>query len=136
LKAKRVEISGKLFKELDIQEQAGFDILITGNELWFFLEYLPGHMWQLVDNHVLDRVSRKIETAKHRVTIFWGICGPLVVEWFPSDISSKSKYFCDLIAAKVLKVLWPSVVIPRRKQFFLYMNNAKPHNSKKITDFS
>jgi hypothetical protein len=80
LNAKRVEISRQLLEEFNIQEQAGFDIFIIRDELWFFSECSPGHVWQLVDDYVSDYASRKSGTEKHMLTIFWGRHGPLVIE--------------------------------------------------------
>jgi hypothetical protein len=53
---------------------------------------------------------------------------PLVVEWFPSDISSNSKYFCNVI----VRVSDRNTMT---KKIFLNIDNAKFHNSQTITEF-
>jgi hypothetical protein len=75
LKAKWVEMSGQLLEEFYVQEQAGFDSWIIGDESWFFLEYSSNHMWQLMDVYILDHISREIGTEMYMFTIFWACTG-------------------------------------------------------------
>jgi hypothetical protein len=71
----------KMFEILEQQERRDFPGIITGDESWFFLEYSRNRVWRLGNDNAQERISQKIDTEKHRLTIFRSTTGPLVEDW-------------------------------------------------------
>jgi hypothetical protein len=50
-------------------QKHGWHHLVTGDESWFFLSYLPGRMWTLTRDDVVSKPRREIRTAKFMFAI-------------------------------------------------------------------
>jgi hypothetical protein len=107
LRLKWAKISGQLLEELNTYKRSSFDSFIICDKLWFFLKYSPDHIWQLVDNDAPESVSRESELKRTCLQSsmahdLWSTSSACV----PSGMLFNSKYFCDAIVAKLLKVFW------------------------------
>jgi hypothetical protein len=71
LKAQRIATSIKMLRILRTQEPMNFTRVVTGDESWFFLEYSRNRVWRLGDENASERVSQKISSEKHMLTVFW-----------------------------------------------------------------
>jgi hypothetical protein len=69
LTAERVTTSTEMLRILQKQEPANFARIITGDESWFFLEYLRNRVWRPGEEKTPERVSQQIDTEKHMLTI-------------------------------------------------------------------
>jgi hypothetical protein len=131
LKAIRVSTSIEMLEILEHQKRIHFAGIITGDESWFFLEYSRNHAWRLGDKNAQEGISQNIDREKHILTIFWFTTGPLVEDWLPTNALFHSPYFCELIALCVASAAFPDQAGQGKRQVYLHMDNASPHNSRK-----
>jgi hypothetical protein len=116
------------------QEPDHFPGIVTGHESWFFQEYSRNHIWKLADENVPERISQKIKTEKHMLTVFWSTRGPLLQEWLPPGESFDSTSFCDFIMPCLSSAFFLGQTKRRKHQVYLRMDNARPHTSKRSVE--
>jgi hypothetical protein len=125
----------ELLERLKIEETFGFAQVVTGDESWLYLNYSHAHMWSVSEDERPVRFDEMIASEKHMFTRLWSINGLLVIEWLePSDMFNIT-YFCDVIIAKHVQALYPGRVVPRQRKFSLHLDNVRPRNSTRATEF-
>jgi hypothetical protein len=97
LKAQRISMSIEMLRILQAQELMNFAEGVTGDESLFFLEYSRNRVWRLGNENASERVSQKISTEKHMLTVFCSAIGPLVEEWLSRHDTFNRTYFCEII---------------------------------------
>jgi hypothetical protein len=68
-------------------------------------------------------------------TVLWSIKDLWVIEWSGPAGKFEATSFCDITIAKLFQTVYPRRAFPRRWKFSLHLDNARPHNYAKVTEF-
>jgi hypothetical protein len=69
------------------------DDLITGDEIWVYLDMKPGTIWLPADAELPVRVKRTITSEKRMLIVFWGIHEIAHYCWLRKDSTLDSPFF-------------------------------------------
>jgi hypothetical protein len=125
----------ELLQRLQIEETFGFAQIVTGDELWLYLNYSHNHMWSVSDDKCPVRLDEMIASEKHMLTLLWSINSPLVIEWLEPVDKFNTTYFCDVIIAKLVQALCLGEAVLRQRKFSSHLDNVRPRNSAGATEF-
>lgn len=135
MKAKRVSESIQLLDLLRVQKRKGFHRILTGDESWFYLQYSFNRMWCLSKEEVLEKASQKIQTKKFMITVIWNIDQFYIIDLMNHNESFNSEYFIENVIKQLSNSLYPQGKKPQETSYVLHIDNARPHNSHKTTEF-
>jgi hypothetical protein len=86
---KRKEYAKMIVPFLHAAERDDWHHLVTGDELWFFLNTSPRRMWTLSRDDVVTKPRLDIQSKKFIFTIIWNPSGFYVIDRLPNDIKNE-----------------------------------------------
>jgi histone-lysine N-methyltransferase SETMAR len=129
-KKNRYDICGQLLSLLRKHQTMKWRHLVTGDESWFFLEYMPNGMWASSPSSVEVSEKPSIITKKFMITIFWNPHGFHVVEALKEGESFNDKYMVNVILPQLVAIYFDGEREAGQKRLCVHMDNARPHSSK------
>jgi hypothetical protein len=97
LKGQRVQGARAFLDAGCHQEKTHFWHIITGDELWIFIDTAPSSIWLSLDEELPTRPRRTISADKRMLIAFWGIKSLVYVNWLPKDVRINAISFRDEI---------------------------------------
>jgi hypothetical protein len=131
LRDKRVAIGNQLLEILEEAQSTGFRQLVTGDESWIYLSYVPHAVWTRSQDEVPTREKQTISIKKFTLTVFWSVDGFHVVEFLSTDTKFNTAYFVEHIIPLIVTSLEIGASKRRRIPYRLHCDNADPHNSSR-----
>jgi hypothetical protein len=103
--------------------------LITGEESWFYYEYVRDRIWTARDENTPDVENRTIASTKTTLTVRWNPHGFRVVTVLPPGESFNVLWFIDQNLVPLVQFLsiW---LESNAKEWMVHGDNAPPHNSR------
>jgi hypothetical protein len=95
LKHIRVEMCHMMLAALRVQEHNQCHNMITGDESWFYCEYVRDRMWISFLDNTPDYANRTIATETHMLTLFWSPSGFQAVAVLLEGTSFNATWFID-----------------------------------------
>jgi hypothetical protein len=80
---------------LRVQEHDQWYDIVTGDESWFYFEYVRDRLWISSLDNTPDYPNRRIATKKHMLTVFWNPDGFQVVAILPKGVWFNAAWFID-----------------------------------------
>jgi histone-lysine N-methyltransferase SETMAR len=134
-KKKRLQMCKTMIETLKTQQRLDWKYIVTGDQSWFYLEYMPNGMWCLSGSSPAISVRHTIQSQKYMITIFWNPHGFHVVEMLPDGEKFTAEYMTSVILAKLVEALYGTVRPKNQRKIWVHIDNAAPHNAKLTRDF-
>lgn len=134
MKQKRKDEATNLLNVLMTESFNDFDFIVTGDESWFYLDYSPRTLWTISNENIPERVEKTIGAKKYMITVMWSKSRFYVIELLDECQSFNSEYFMNHIL-KLLLIEFKKTHKKSKKPILLHVDNARPHNSKKVDAF-
>jgi hypothetical protein len=80
---------------LRVQEHNQWHKSVTGDESWFYFEYVRDRLWFSSLDNTPDYPNKTIATKKHVLTVVWNPDGFQVVTILPTGASFNSAWFIN-----------------------------------------
>jgi hypothetical protein len=135
LKRVRVQMCSAMLTALQVQEHDQWHNVITGDESWFYFEYVPDRLWISSLVNAPDVPNRTIATEKHIVTVFWNPDGFRVVTILPKGASFNTAWFIDGNLLPLRDQFFPGGRRPGQKKLMVHVDNASPHTAQMTRNF-
>jgi hypothetical protein len=131
----RVEMSQKMLAALRVQEHNQRYNIVTGDESWFYFEYVRDRLWISPPDNTPDYPNRTIATEKHILTMFWNPDAFRVVRILSTRASLNAVWFIY------------GNLVPLRDHFFqrarrfdhkkvrIHIDTAAPHTEQMTRNF-
>ena len=103
--------------------------LITLDESWFFLKNPALAQWVPMGTPRPTAPCPTIGAKKVMVTIVWGGCGFLLVDFLPQSMKMNGKYFQENILKKTKQLIDEAIKIPFPNPFYIHFDNSRVHTA-------
>jgi hypothetical protein len=130
-KSECVTYSSLLLEVLEEAHRTGFERIITGDELWFFLSYPHDSAWAPSRDELPERVSQKIDTEKCLISVFWSVNGIHTLFDVPKGSTYNTAFFSDQVVPSLVEGITSRGRRKTLKGFMVHRDNASPHNSRR-----
>ena len=130
----RIEKSKKLLDMLEKAFHERYDMVITLDESWFYLQYDYETIWINAADDPPTRAKRMISSKKIFITVVWRPSGVLLVDRLPNGMKFNSKYMVSNILTPLYENLEDEINKSTRR-LIIHMDNAKPHRGKIVDEF-
>jgi histone-lysine N-methyltransferase SETMAR len=133
-KQNRVTFSSALLEVLRREQQNNFDLVITGDESWFFVHYPNESVWAGSRDGIPVRIKQTIDTEKCLISVLWSANGIHSLVDILKGESYNSSFFCSVIVPSLVEDICSGSRRRSLKGFYVDLDNARPHNSRQSND--
>jgi hypothetical protein len=133
-KVERVIRSHGILSILQNSGSAGFQSVITGDELWLLLYDPRDSIKASSRDEVQERVSETNHTEKCRISFLWSVNGIHSLVDVPKGSTHNSAFFCDTAVPSLFDGI---ILHSRRKSLrgvYIQPDNAPPHDARRSTE--
>jgi histone-lysine N-methyltransferase SETMAR len=120
-----------LFRDHCSINHHGWQLIVTLDESWFYLNTDHGQMWFQPNEEPPERPRHTIHDEKMMVTIAWNALGFHLLDALPKGNSFTGAYYRDNILAGLL----PLRPASGKRQLCLHADNARVHTAQKCREF-
>ena len=92
-KVSLINLSKSLFTVLQEAKQSNYQLFMTGDESWFYLNTDHETQWLPLSEKPSKKTKKNIGSKKYMLTIFWNPLGFHLVKILPDGITFNSDYF-------------------------------------------
>jgi hypothetical protein len=111
------------------QKAIGFQRIITGDELWFFLYYPRDSVWAGTRDELPQRIKQKINAEKCLASILWSVNGIHSLLDVPRATMHNITFFTDAVMPSLIENVQPWTRGKTLKGWLIHIANAPPCNS-------
>jgi hypothetical protein len=102
-KSEWVSLSTDILKILKENQETGFVNIITGDESWFYFEYLHQSVWVPSRDEVPERIKQKIDMKKCLISAIWSVNGIHSLLDVPKETIHNTTFFCNVVIPDLLE---------------------------------
>jgi hypothetical protein len=114
---------------VQVQGQNQWHNIVTGDESWFYFEYVWDRLWMSSLDNTADYPNRTIATEKHLLTVFWNPEEFQVVTILPIGAPFNAPWFIDGNIMPLQNHFFPGGTRSDQKKLILYIDRACPHTA-------
>ena len=133
-KVSRINLSKSLLPVLHRASKSHYQLFMTGDESWFYLNTDHETQWVPHSEKPSKRPKKMIGTKKYMLIIFWNPLGFHLVKILPDGITFNDDYFITEILEPINEMT-ASLGEELRQNLILHFDNARPHVSKKVMEY-
>jgi hypothetical protein len=109
--------------------------LVTGDESWFYYEYVRSRIWTARDENAPEVANRTIATRKSMLTVLWNSHGFHVVTMLSPGASLNATWFIEQNLVRLLDAFFPNGPDPMQRKLVVHIANASAHNARVTQNF-
>jgi hypothetical protein len=130
LKQARLTMCMQLLPKLRAHAHNNLHSLVTGDESWFYREYVRDRIWTTRDENPPERTNRTIASRKSMLTVLWNPHEFHIVTMLPLGISFKASWFVDQNLVHLLHRFFAGGWDRGQRKFLVHLGNTATHNPK------
>jgi hypothetical protein len=130
-KSKRVSYSKLLLTALMEHKANGFQRIITGDGVWFFLDYPYGSVWAAPHEELSQRIRQKIDGEKCLVSILWSVNGIRSLLDVPKETTDNTAFLTDVVMPSLIENVRARTRRKTLNGWLIHTDNVRPHNSSR-----
>jgi histone-lysine N-methyltransferase SETMAR len=135
LKQVRLTMCLQLLPKLRAHAHNNWRYLVTGDESWFYHEYVRDRIWTARDENTPEVENRTVASRKSMLTVLWNPHGFHVVTMLPPRASFTAPWLIDGNLVPLLDKFFPTGWSPGQRKLVVHIDNAAVHNSKMTQNF-
>lgn len=132
-KNSRVEKSKLILNILEKAQKNNFVNVMTGDESLFYFRYQSSHMYAESKEKVPNRISKKIDSKKVMITMFFNGNSLLCFDMLPKGKKYNQEYFINNIIEEIKENTDGDDTQMDFKKIMVHMDNCRVHTGKKVT---
>jgi histone-lysine N-methyltransferase SETMAR len=129
----RMSLSNDLLSLIEGLSTDQYDRIITGDESWFFFDTPHESAWAESRDSLPSIPNQGFQSKKVLISIIWTVTGIISLTALEKGTKYDSAYFCDVVFPSIESELLSRGRRKTLKGFYLHLDNAPAHNSKRST---
>jgi transposase len=135
LKHTRVTMCMQLLPKFRAHAHNNSHSLVTGDESWFYSEYVRTWIWTASDENVPEVANRTIATRKSMLTVLRNPHGFHVVTMLPPGASFNATWFIEQNLVPLTDAFFPNDPDPMQRKSVVHIDNASADNARVTQNF-
>jgi hypothetical protein len=126
-----MSLSTDLLRILKEDQRNSFAQIITGDESWFYFDYIHQLVWVPSRDEIPERIKQKIEMKNCLILVIWSVNRIHNLLDMSKKTIYKSTFFYDVVVPDLLENIHRHSRRQTLTGVLVHPDNAHPHNSKK-----